>query len=283
MKRSGIRSLRYVVAAVAIAAIFLGAYVWLHRSHQRAASIAIPAMDPAYPSRYSPVQRSTFSRKPKWDTDDLSPDAFPRPFSIEPRPRVEESWKIVAVGDIMAGAELQLTAYLHRNDPQETSGGYDWILQDVRALVSGAGLAIGNLETPIAPSAPRHGIWRFNADPFYLDALRKLGFDLLFRANNHAFDQGVKGIEETRQELERRGFLHLGTSPVGQDRREYLIVPIKGRSTLKVAFLNYSLQFNSPKYVVEYFIDGANVNLAITKPTPAMNDKFFRLRNELFR
>jgi poly-gamma-glutamate synthesis protein (capsule biosynthesis protein) len=276
MKRSGAKALGFVAAVIAVAAIFLGGYVWLTLSHQRAASIFIAGMDQAYPSRYMPVQHRTYPSKPDWDPDDLSPDAFPHPFSVEPKPRAEESWKIMAVGDIMASADLQLTAYLHRNEAQETSGGYDWILQDVSALVSGAELAIGNLETPISPSAPRQGRGRFNADPIYLDALRKLGFDLLFTANNHTFDQGVKGIEETRRELEQRGFLHLGTSPAGQDRREYLIVPIKGRSILNVAFLNYSTHLNSPRYVVEYYIGGANVNLAITEPMKGFRSEIFR-------
>ena len=35
----------------------------------------------------------------------------------------------------------------------------------------------------------------------FLDALRRIGFDLIFTANNHMLDHGLTGIAETRAAL----------------------------------------------------------------------------------
>ena len=43
-----------------------------------------------------------------------------------------------------------------------------------------------------------------------LDALATLGFNLLALSNNHAFDLGESGIDNTLREVERRGIAHAG-------------------------------------------------------------------------
>src|SRR5215510_526652 len=43
-------------------------------------------------------------------------------------------------------------------------------------------------------------------------ALRDSGFTVVSTANNHAFDQGVRGVRDTLDELEAHGVVHVGTS-----------------------------------------------------------------------
>ena len=50
----------------------------------------------------------------------------------------------------------------------------------------------------------------FLAPPEALDALATLGFNLLALSNNHAFDLGEPGIDNTLREVERRGIVHAG-------------------------------------------------------------------------
>src|SRR5262245_40632592 len=50
----------------------------------------------------------------------------------------------------------------------------------------------------------------FLAPPEALDALGALGFNLLALSNNHAFDLGEVGIDNTLREVERRGIVHAG-------------------------------------------------------------------------
>ena len=65
-------------------------------------------------------------------------------------------------------------------------------------VLSGADLAIGNLETAIATGGtPAPKDFTFRAPPSAVDALRAAGFDVVSMANNHGLDYGEGGLAET--------------------------------------------------------------------------------------
>lgn len=156
------------------------------------------------------------------------------------RPPGTHEWRIVAVGDIMAPTALIHTARAHRDEPDAAARGYLWPFRQVGSRLVDADLAIGNLEFPVLPDAPPQGKKPYNGEPAYLDALKAIGFDVLFTANNHVYDQGVAGTEATIAELSKRDFRHLGTDYVGQPRSELLLIETGSQKKLKVAFLNYT-------------------------------------------
>jgi poly-gamma-glutamate capsule biosynthesis protein CapA/YwtB (metallophosphatase superfamily) len=202
---------------------------------------------------------------------------FAGTYSFEPRPVGDHRWSVLAVGDIMTHAPIQQAAGLHRDDPGETSGGYDWILGPVQRLVANADLAIGNLEFPVAPSVPPSGRTPFNGDALYLDALKKIGFDVLFTANNHILDQGVGGSQETIRELRRRGIMTLGTSRVGQEREELLVLELGQRRKIKLAFLNYTKGLTNRRLLsLAYLLWGRNINYALFKDNERFSKEVFR-------
>ena len=230
------------ITGVLLAALF-GSVLWIV-FHPQEIKLDHPEIVPHYPSQYKPLNYIKYSKNGLWDDMDLPRDFFKNPYSIEGRTPRAPSWEIVAVGDIMAHEDIQLTAFLHRREPGETSGGYDWIFRRVRHLFLRADLAIGNLEAVIAPGIPRSGYPRFNADPLYLDALKKAGFDILFTANNHSLDHGKQGLVETLNELDKRHILQLGTNRPGEGRRAVLHREIGTGEKLAVAFLNYTFTSN---------------------------------------
>jgi poly-gamma-glutamate capsule biosynthesis protein CapA/YwtB (metallophosphatase superfamily) len=227
---------------ILMAALF-GSVLWIV-FHPQEIKLEHPEIVPHYPSQYKPLNFIKYSKRGLWDDMDIPRDFYKNPYSIEGRTPRNPSWEIVAVGDIMAHEDIQLAAFLHRRDPGETSGGYDWLFRRVRHLFLKADLAVGNLETAIAPSIPRSGYPRFNADPLYLDALKKAGFDLLFTANNHSLDYGKQGLIETLNELDKRHILNLGTTRPGEARRVVLHREIGTGEKLDVAFLNYTFTSN---------------------------------------
>ena len=230
------------IIVVLLAALF-GSVLWIV-FHPQEITLEHPEIIPHYPSQYKPLNFHKYSRGGLWDDMDLPRDFFKNPYSIQRRPLSKPSWEIVAVGDIMAHDDVQLAAFLHRKDPGETSGGYDWLFHRVQHLFSKADLTVGNLETTIAPSIPRSGFPRFNADPLYLDALKKIGFDILFTGNNHSLDHGEQGLVETLDELDKRHVLHLGTARPGEARRVILHREIGTGEKLHIAFLNYTFTSN---------------------------------------
>jgi len=90
------------------------------------------------------------------------------------------------------------------------------LFEAVRGPVSKADLAIGNLEGTLSSGgASKCGTeggqcFSFQAPPENAQALKWAGFDLLNLANNHAFDFGAGGQEQTVAALEANGLEHTG-------------------------------------------------------------------------
>ena len=65
-------------------------------------------------------------------------------------------------------------------------------------ILSGADLAVGNLETAITTGGtPEQKDFTFRAPPSAIDALRAGGFDTVSMANNHGRDYGPDGLSES--------------------------------------------------------------------------------------
>ena len=146
------------------------------------------------------------------------------------------SVRLVAVGDIMMHQDVKRVA-------AAAPEGLQALWAEVTPMLREADIAFANLETPVAPATGRPGVpFQFNAPPELPAALRASGFTVLATANNHAYDQGAKGVRET---LERLGAEHLVTVGTGLTRDQaettrYLTV--KG---MKVAFLGFTDIFNN--------------------------------------
>ncbi len=145
------------------------------------------------------------------------------------------SVSLVAVGDILMHEDVKTAA---SQDP----GGFPGLWADLVPLFQGADLAFGNLETPIAPTTGRPGVpFQFNAPEALPAALRASGFTVLATANNHAFDQGAKGVRETLQRLRAERLVALGS---GEDRAQAEATQVLERQGIRVAFLGFTDLFN---------------------------------------
>jgi poly-gamma-glutamate synthesis protein (capsule biosynthesis protein) len=121
--------------------------------------------------------------------------------------------------------------------------GFDWLFAPIADLLGAADLTFANLETPVAPKAVwRAGSCAFNAEPAVIAALQHAGVGLLNVANNHIFDQGRAGLEETLQLLDEFGMKYVGAGEAGQESGPRLI-DVNG---IRIAFLAYTHFFNVP-------------------------------------
>lgn len=143
--------------------------------------------------------------------------------------------RLVAVGDLMMHGDVKEAA-------AQAEGGFPALWLDLVPLFKGADLAFANLESPIAPKSGRPGRpYQFNAPEQLPRGLRASGFTLFSTANNHAFDQGAKGLRETHQRLREEKLVAVGS---GDTRAEAEEVRILERNGVRIAFLAFTDLFN---------------------------------------
>jgi poly-gamma-glutamate capsule biosynthesis protein CapA/YwtB (metallophosphatase superfamily) len=141
---------------------------------------------------------------------------------------------ISAVGDIMMGTTWPEEVL----PPRDGEGIFDDVLPDL----GNADVLFGNLEGPLADNVTegkcgkRMGhsrlCFEFRTPTRYVRHLEQAGFDALNVANNHAWDFGREGIENTVSTL-----LAAGIQPVGGE--QVAVFEILGR-TVAVAGFSYS-------------------------------------------
>jgi poly-gamma-glutamate synthesis protein (capsule biosynthesis protein) len=134
---------------------------------------------------------------------------------------------------------VKRSAEVHGRGGQD--GGYGWLFAPVVDLLAEPDVTFANLETPIAPDASAGTReYVFNAPPDVLAALRRAGVDAVAVANNHAFDQGRAGFEETLRRIEQAGLKAIGAGPEGHSAGPVRIEA----GGLTIAFLGYAHFFN---------------------------------------
>lgn len=160
-------------------------------------------------------------------------EAFRTPISAH-LPVVLGEFRIVAVGDVMMHADVKKAA--------EDQGGFEALWADVAPLFKGADLAFANLETPVAPTTGKPGRpFQFNAPEQLPAALRASGLTVLSTANNHAYDQGKKGVKETVDRLKEAKLVSIGSGETKAAAEAPRIVEANG---VKVGLLGYTDLFN---------------------------------------
>ncbi|SBT49042.1 CapA family protein [Micromonospora auratinigra] len=140
-----------------------------------------------------------------------------------------KSISLAATGDVIMG---NAPSRLPANDGE---GFFD----DVKAALKGD-LVMGNLEEPLTEDTgtgkcgPKpQNCYQFRAPPGYAAHLKDAGFQLLNQANNHGYDYGPKGYENTQQALEEHGLKHTGAPD------QITVVEVKGVKVAVAGFSSY--------------------------------------------
>lgn len=155
-----------------------------------------------------------------------------------------------AVGDIMVHDVQYNSAYNYQ------TGQYDFtsMFQPVKEALQ-ADILVGNLETTLSgPELGYSSYPRFNCPDSIAETLRDCGFNLLFTANNHSLDKGVKGLRRTIDVLDQNNILHTGTFKSPEDREGLTIINANG---ISFGFLNYTYGTNGllPPQGEEYVVN----------------------------
>ena len=170
-------------------------------------------------------------------TPTLMPKPTPSPAPPSPTPQPDSRLCIRVVGDIMVH-EKQLEAACVDGDAYE----FDSFFTSIAPSIQRADVAIGNLETVfMGEEKPYTGFPKFNTPDSLADTLRRVGFDVLTMANNHAFDHRLAGVERTIRVLEERGLQTVGANASPETERRYLLLEKTG---IRLGILAYTDTFN---------------------------------------
>ncbi len=165
------------------------------------------------------------------------------------RPRVLATARFAAVGDIlMHGAvkdSAKAAAVRGKDGASTNHEGYAALFEDVAPALRDADLTFANLETPIAPKADRGSRpFVFNAPTALIGAQQDAGVDIVSFANNHVYDQGVAGLVETVELLEKAGLPQVGAGRTCDEAARHRLLDVNG---IRVAFIGATLLFNDDK------------------------------------
>ncbi len=147
----------------------------------------------------------------------------------------EEPLRIAAMGDIL------LTGGLHGAEPPRDRA---LLAPDVRALLAGCHVAVGNLEFTVpgdgsrVPTEPR-----VIATPDWVDAVAAAGLHVVSLANNHVFDCLEAGFQNLRARLERAGLRYFGA---GMDLDEAVAPARFELGGVRLAFLGAADRRSGP-------------------------------------
>lgn len=152
---------------------------------------------------------------------------------IKPEKQDGDQARILFVGDIMFDRYIRQVAQ---------KKGYDFILENVKNLLSKSDLVIGNLEGPVTESRSvslgtqlgEKNNYIFTFDPVVTETLKNHNIRLVNLGNNHILNFGKSGFEETKKYLRESKVEYFGSV---REEKKSKIKEIRG---IKIGFLNFN-------------------------------------------
>jgi len=138
--------------------------------------------------------------------------------------------RIIVGGDVMLSRHVARVAR-ERKDPA-------FPLRELAPVLQAADIAFVNLEWPFSDrgSVVQHGMI-FKAEPEMIAALELAGVDVVSTANNHARDQGSRGVEFTLDWLARHQIAAAGTGNSAEAAHAGAVIE---RNGIRFGFLAYT-------------------------------------------
>ena len=136
---------------------------------------------------------------------------------------------------VLAGGDVEMARAMGRKLLREPA--FD-PFTPVAALLASADVRFANLEGPLSDQGGEtmspSNMLIFTGPPAGADALARGGISVVSTANNHAWDYGERGLDETIANLDRAGVRHAGTGATLEEAWKPAVVEAAGR---RVAFV----------------------------------------------
>lgn len=189
--------------------------------------ISLPSDDTTTPTETPEDPVNSADKNPLSPEEEPTPDLPPEEPALDPY-----EFRIVGVGDnlIHEGINYQAAAATGYS-----SYDYQYSYLPMIDYIAGADLASINQETVLSWRSTPSGYPRFNSSPKMADSLAGTGFDIINLANNHMYDMGEIGLQDTLELLKwDYGFTVTGAYLSEED---YLTIPVHTIGDVDIAFI----------------------------------------------
>lgn len=159
----------------------------------------------------------------------------------------------------------------NRNSSSRNNG-FDFLFEskDIKDAIAASDVAVINQETPLTDDPSKYSDYpRFGTPTGVGEAIADAGFDVVTCATNHAFDQGVSGVDFTKSFFDSRDVLCIGIQT--EDEKEYRPYEVLVSNGVRFAIFNYSYGTNGflapeeKSYMVHLLDDETRIRADIEK------------------
>lgn len=147
---------------------------------------------------------------------------------------------ICFAGDINLAEDMDITAHLDSKENGIHGCISEYLLEEMNAADI---MCINNEFTYSRRGKPIDKSWNFRADPERVEVLKEMGADVAVVANNHVYDFGKEGFEDTLQTLTDAGIPYFGAGMNREEAMRPAIMELQGK---KIAFVAAS---RAEKYI----------------------------------
>lgn len=144
-----------------------------------------------------------------------TPNPQPAPTIASPTAPTAQTITIKAVGDIIPGSNATGSP-LPQDLGEALAGEQQLLFGNIKAFLGEADITFGNFESTLtnypysAKDTNQDMTFAFRTPPVYAQMLKDVGFDVLSVANNHSFDFGDQGFEDTIANINQTGMKAVG-------------------------------------------------------------------------
>ena len=135
-----------------------------------------------------------------------------------PGENIGDAVELLTVGDVLVGRGV-----VDQKAPFENSA--SWLRLADLTLGNLEGVMVQDESSDLPFADPGYAAYRLLAPASAVTMLKQAGFDLLGLANNHAWDGGAAGLEQTVSLLERSSITPIGVVKPGARNPEVVFVP----------------------------------------------------------